>query len=175
MSVSNPISAAAFRDAAARLGAAVNVVTTAGRGGRCGFTASAVCSVTDAPPTVLVCMNRASRQHAAFTENRSLCVNVLAPDQAALSRVFAGRGSLSMDDRFASADWTTLTTGAPVLEGAAVCLDCRIGQIIDHGSHSIFLAQVDAVRLGDEDSGGLIWFDRAFHGVGSTGGGVASL
>jgi len=47
-----------FRDAMARLGAAVNIVTTDGTAGRAGFTASAVCSVTDDPPTLLVCLNR---------------------------------------------------------------------------------------------------------------------
>ena len=40
----------AYREAMARLGAAVNVITTDGPGGRAGFTASAVCSVTDTPP-----------------------------------------------------------------------------------------------------------------------------
>ena len=48
----------AYREAMARLGAAVNVITTDGPGGRAGFTASAVCSVTDSPPTLLVCANR---------------------------------------------------------------------------------------------------------------------
>lgn len=38
-----------FRDAMARLGSAVNIITTDGPAGRAGFTASAVCSVTDAP------------------------------------------------------------------------------------------------------------------------------
>jgi hypothetical protein len=47
----------------ARLGAAVNVVTTDGSAGRCGFTASAVCAITDEPPTLLVCMNRSSAQN----------------------------------------------------------------------------------------------------------------
>lgn len=36
-----------FRDAMASLSAAVNVVTTEGEAGRCGITATAVCSVTD--------------------------------------------------------------------------------------------------------------------------------
>ncbi len=45
-----------YRDAMACLGAAVNIVTTDGRAGRAGFTASAVCSVTDNPPTLLVCL-----------------------------------------------------------------------------------------------------------------------
>lgn len=43
-----------FRNAMAMLGGAVSVITTDGPAGRFGFTASAVCSVTDAPPTLLV-------------------------------------------------------------------------------------------------------------------------
>jgi hypothetical protein len=38
-----------FRDAMAQVGAAVNIITTDGPAGRAGFTASAVCSVTDTP------------------------------------------------------------------------------------------------------------------------------
>lgn len=37
-----------FRDAMSCMGAAVNIITTDGPAGRAGFTASAVCSVTDA-------------------------------------------------------------------------------------------------------------------------------
>ena len=47
-----------YRNAMSRLGAAVNIITTDGAGGRAGFTASAVCSVTDEPPTLLICLNR---------------------------------------------------------------------------------------------------------------------
>src|SRR4029077_12068777 len=56
----------AYREAMARLGAAVNVITTDGPGGRAGFTASAVCSVTDSPPTLLVCANRANDSYPAM-------------------------------------------------------------------------------------------------------------
>jgi flavin reductase (DIM6/NTAB) family NADH-FMN oxidoreductase RutF len=38
-----------YREAMARLSAAVNVVTTAGPAGRSGFTATAVCSISDEP------------------------------------------------------------------------------------------------------------------------------
>ena len=48
------IALADFRDGMARLAGAVNVITTDGAAGPAGFTASAVCSVTDQPPTLLV-------------------------------------------------------------------------------------------------------------------------
>ncbi len=70
----------AFRDDMARLGAAVNIITTDGTAGRACFTASAVCSVTDTPPTLLVCLNRSASVWSVFDANRQLCVNTLAAD-----------------------------------------------------------------------------------------------
>lgn len=83
------VEATDFRNAMSLLTSTVNVVTTMGDSGRHGFTASAVCSVTDTPPTLLVCMNRSSRSYINFVENKVLCVNVLSADQANLSNVFA--------------------------------------------------------------------------------------
>lgn len=155
-----------FRDAMARLGAAVNVVTTDGTAGRAGFTASAVCSVTDDPPTLLVCLNRASRQNAAFKTNGVLCVNTLAAGQNGLSDVFAGKGGLSVEARFALARWTHLATGAPVLEDAAVvAFDCRIAEVVEKGTHSVLFAEIQAIRQG-APGGALIWYGRGYHPVG---------
>ncbi len=66
-----------FRDAMASLAAAVNIVTTAGHAGRCGITATAVCSVTDTPPSVMVCINANSAMNPVFQGNGRLCINVL--------------------------------------------------------------------------------------------------
>jgi flavin reductase (NADH) len=90
-----------FRQAMAHLGAAVNVITTAGPHGRCGITASAVCSVTDAPPTLLVCLNRSSAMHAVFDGNRKVCINVLPASLEGIARHFAGLTGLSMEARSA--------------------------------------------------------------------------
>ena len=78
-----------FRNAMARLGGAVSVITTDGPHGRFGFTASAVCSVTDSPPTLLVCMNRASTSNVHFKNNGVLCVNVLSAALQDISGVFS--------------------------------------------------------------------------------------
>lgn len=111
---------ASFRDAMAHVGAAVNIITTDGPAGRAGFTASAVCSVTDTPPTLLVCLNRSASVWPVFSEHHTLCVNTLAAGQEALSTLFGGK--TAMDERFAAADWQTGATGCPRLEAALVAL-----------------------------------------------------
>lgn len=80
-----------FRDAMARLGSAVNIITTDGPAGRAGFTASAVCSVTDTPPTLLVCLNRSASVYSVFQQNQTLCVNTLCADHESLSNLFGGK------------------------------------------------------------------------------------
>ena len=69
-----------FRNGMAMLAGAVNIITTDGPQGLAGFTATAVCSVTDQPPTLLVCMNRASWAHPIFSANGVLCAAQLACD-----------------------------------------------------------------------------------------------
>lgn len=149
-----------FRDAMARLGAAVNIVTTDGPGGRAGFTASAVCSVTDDPPTLLVCLNRNASAHPNVIANRVLCVNTLARGHETLSGLFGGK--TPQEERFAAADWIELVTGAPVLSEAAVAFDCRISEIIPVSTHDILICVVE--RIYNNGAGhALVYFDRRYH------------
>ncbi|MDQ0471447.1 flavin reductase [Labrys wisconsinensis] len=151
-----------YRDAMSRVGAAVNVVTTDGPGGRAGFTASAVCSVTDTPPTLLVCLNRGSSVSAAFAGNGVLCVNTLAAEHQPLSALFGGR--TPMDERFAAADWTEATTGAPVLVGAVASFDCRVVRTAEVGTHAVLFCEVVGLTQGTVHEG-LIYFGRRYHKV----------
>jgi flavin reductase len=153
-----------YRDAMARLGAAVNVITSDGPAGRRGFTASAVCSVTDDPPTLLVCMNRGSDSAPVFLTNQVLCVNVLTAAQEQLSPIFAGFTELDMDGRFGAADWTRIETGSPVLVGAAVSFDCRVSQVTDVGTHHVLFCEVVGI-VAEGAAEGLIYFSRGYHPV----------
>ncbi len=150
-----------YREAMARFGAAVSVITTDGPGGRFGFTASAVCSVTDDPATLLVCVNRRNDSHQPLLTNAVLCVNTLAADQENLSNLFGG-GSVDQDERFAAGHWHTLQTGAPVLDGAVVAFDCRISQVTEVATHTVVFAQVAALQHGASHDG-LVYFARAYH------------
>src|ERR1700754_4437328 len=69
-----------FREAMSRLGAAVHVITTDGVAGMTGFTATAVSSVSDQPPTLLVCLNRRSQITSVLRENGVFCVNTLGAE-----------------------------------------------------------------------------------------------
>ena len=139
----------------ARLGAAVNIVTTVGADGPRGFTASAVCSVTDDPPTLLLCVNRA---------HDTVCVNTLWAAQEDLCGIFAGLTGLTGADRFNHGNWTTLVTGAPVLEDGVVSFDCRITDVTEVGTHTVFFCEVVAIQSGPAHEG-LIYFGRAYHRI----------
>src|SRR5690606_22834659 len=158
------IEATDFRNAMSLLTTAVNVITTASKAGMHGFTASAVCSVTDTPPTLLVCMNQSSRSHAQFIENQVLAVNVLSTQHEQLSNAFAS-SKFSSEDRFKLGDWSRLETGSPILEDTLVSFDCQIENVQQVGTHSIFLCRVLAVKHSDQEES-LVYFNRAYHQVG---------
>lgn len=157
------IDAAAFRNAMARLGAAVNIITTDGPGGKAGFAASAVTSVTDTPPTLLVCLNRSASVYPAFSRNQAVCVNTLRAGQEALSGLFGGK--TPVEERFAAAKWTTGASGAPILDGAIVSFDCIVASSVDIGTHQVLFCTVLDVREGGEDAA-LIYYRRGYHRVG---------
>lgn len=156
------IPADAYREAMARLASAVHLVTTDGPGGRAGFTASAVCSVSDAPPTLLVCINRTSSAYAAVSANAALCVNTLSAEQQGVASAFGGR--TPMDERFAAATWHRGVSGAAVLDGALAAFDCRIVRREGVGTHDVLFCEV--VGLGaPADADALVYADRRYHGL----------
>ncbi|MCX2722256.1 flavin reductase [Roseibium salinum] len=141
------LDAQSFREAMSRIAAAVHVVTTDGPAGRMGATVSAACSVSDDPPSILVCLNRLTRIHAAVLTNRSFCLNTLGDDHEEISEAFAGRNKLEMDDRFAKGSWTRLATGCPALDNARLSVDCEVFSVTEMGTHSIIVGTVADLRV----------------------------
>jgi flavin reductase (DIM6/NTAB) family NADH-FMN oxidoreductase RutF len=154
----------AFREAMSLLGTAVHVITTAGPGGKTGVTATAVCSVSDAPPTVLMCLNRRSQTNPIVAENGVFCVNTLGSAHADIADIFAGRTGVKGTDRFSTGEWMVLTTGSPVLASAVVAFDCRIMEVRAVASHNVFFGAVETVRLGPAGPA-LVYHERAYKRV----------
>jgi flavin reductase len=135
-----------FKAGMRALAGAVNIVTSNNAGHRYGMTATAVCSATADPPTVLACINKLATTHGAVAKSQAFCVNVLRAEDWDLSTSFSG--AQSGEARFKSRDWTRLATGSPVLIDALVSFDCRVVKHLAHGTHTIFLGQVEQVLLG---------------------------
>jgi len=153
-----------FREAMSRLGAAVHVVTTAGPAGKTGFTATAVCSVSDQPATLLVCLNRRSNSAPLLSQNGVFCVNTLGAGESNIADIFAGRSGVHLEERFTVGDWMTLKTGSPVLASAVVAFDCRTIDIKAVASHNVIFGAVEAVRLGPGGPA-LVYHDRVYKPV----------
>lgn len=135
-----------FKTGMRSLAGAVNIITTAHAGHRYGMTATAVCSASADPPTVLICVNKLATTHGAVLKSKVFCANVLRADDWELSTSFSG--AQTGEGRFKAGAWTKLTTGSPVLIDALVSFDCRVVNKIAHGTHTIFLGQVEQVLLG---------------------------
>lgn len=163
------VSGQEFRNCIARLPSGVHIVTTAGPAGRSGFTATAVASVSDDPPTVLVCLNRKSPQNALIKANGCLAINLLPKNEVNLANIFAGRTGLHLDERFEHGAWSTLQTGAPILSNSVMSLDCLLRQSESIGTHTVFYANVVATRVKPIDSNGgkeiLVYHDRHYSEV----------
>lgn len=144
--------------------AAVNVVTSDGPGGRVGVTVSAMSSVSAEPPLILACVNRRSPCVATIRQNGVFCINALSAEQSHLADTFAGRPSNGVPFDFDAASWTALETQAPVLVDAVANLDCVIHEIVEAGSHTIFIGRV--VGAQHRNVKPLVYCDRTYGAVG---------
>ncbi|WP_137167456.1 flavin reductase [Salinimonas lutimaris] len=151
-----------YRKGMAGLAAAVNIVTTEGPQGPAGFTATAVCSVSDDPATLLVCLNRGASVHSIFAQSQHLAINTLTSVQSPLSNLFGGKAPMA--ERFESGAWATSANGSPVLSDAAVCFDCVITEIKNVATHDVLFCQVTDIRL-NEEADALLYYQRGYHSV----------
>jgi len=121
---------------------AVAVIAVGATGARTGLTATAVCSLSDDPPTILACVRRTASAHDAIHRLGVFSVNLLASDQQDVAQTFSGNVAIRGEARFQSGEWTTLVTGTPVLRGALASLDCRLEEQHGFATHSIFIGSV---------------------------------
>jgi len=158
------LEAKTFREAMSRIATAVHIVTTDGPGGMHGMTVSSFCSVSDAPPSVLVCLNRMSRVHDAVLQNRCFCVNTLRPGHETISDIFGGRGDVPMAERFTHGDWISMGTGSPALVSSSLSADCEITSVTEVGSHSVIVGSVLDLRIADHGEA-LVYVKRDYQAL----------
>ena len=104
-----------------------------------GFTATAFTSVSLAPPLVLVCLDVKADCHPMFELADHFAVSILSDGQHDVAMRFASKGK----DKFA--DVRVLRgerTGAPLIDGAFVHLECTLHARVAAGDHTVLIGEV---------------------------------
>jgi 3-hydroxy-9,10-secoandrosta-1,3,5(10)-triene-9,17-dione monooxygenase reductase component len=148
-----------MRDVLGHFVSGITVVTAVGSGGPVGFTCQSFSSLSLDPPLVAFAPARTSRTWPVLREAGRFCVNVLAEEQAELSRQFARSGA----DKYAGVSWTRSPYGSPVLEGVVAWIDSELWAEYDGGDHTIVVARV--LDLGADASRAPLLFHRGAYGL----------
>lgn len=136
------ISARNYRALMRHQAGAVAIVATVDGDMRAGLTATAFSSLSDQPPTLLVCVQRKAGAHDVIARSRIFSVNILAAEQQDVAVRFSGNAGVHGAERFNGHAWTHLKTGAPVLEDALAVLDCELVESHGFTTHTIFIGRV---------------------------------
>lgn len=134
-----------FREAMARFATSVTVVTAYDADTPVGCTATAVFSLTDRPPTMVVSLASASGTLRHITAAGHFAVNVLPWRLRALADRFARCPS---GQRFEGVEHTA-RSGAPLLTGAVAGLVCRVTRLVPLADHTLVVGEVLHARTED--------------------------
>jgi len=132
-------------------------------GNRLGLTATALCSLSDDPPSILVCVNKSASAHGAIVATDKFSVNFLGAHHRDLAAVFSGQYGLHGEERFTAEGyaWSAHASGTPRLEGALAHMECSVLEKRDFASHTIFIGVVTECGI-DESQTPLVYFRGKF-------------
>ncbi len=136
-----------FRQAFRRHASTVVVVTYIdGTGAPSGMTATSMCSLSESPPSLLLCINKDARAHDEIAEARWLGVNMLSIGQRPIALHCSRQGV----EKRLRPDWLTpdpTSDATPRLRGSLAHLECEVERSYEAYSHTIFVALIRSVWL----------------------------
>ncbi len=152
-----------FRKACGHWTTGVAIVTTIDVDGKpYGLTMNAVTSLSLTPPLFLICVDNRSDTLEPLRRSGVFCINVLAQGQQDLCMAFAKKG----ENKFDKIPYASAATGAPILAGHLMAMDCEVTQMFEGGDHKIFVGEVKTISLNeDPDSEPLIYYRGSFANV----------
>lgn len=135
-----------FRAALGRFASGITVVTSRDAEGRdVGMTISAFCSVSLAPPLILVSVARNASMYQALAQAEHFAVNILADTQEPLSRRFSSKEA----DRFEGIGFTRGRTGVALLDDVLCWIECRRVAMHEAGDHTLVVGETLAMQTSD--------------------------
>jgi flavin reductase (DIM6/NTAB) family NADH-FMN oxidoreductase RutF len=115
------------------------------------MTVSSMTSVSDNPPSLLVCINKNARMADVLSgaevsgDRKLFTVNLLANGHEDISNICAN--SALHDQRFSKGKWHF--GGLPRLSDALSVFECETSEIIPYGTHLVILSNILSVHLAE--------------------------
>jgi flavin reductase (DIM6/NTAB) family NADH-FMN oxidoreductase RutF len=157
-STSGVVAPSSFRSLMAEFPSGVAVVTTTDDGEPWGMTCSSLCSVSVAPPTLLVCLRKRSPTLAAILRRGVFTTNLLHGGARGVAELFATPTA----GRFDRVKWVAGPAGPRLTEAAHAIADCRVSRVEEEGTHLIVFGEVfDVTRRAGHAP--LLYGRRSYH------------
>jgi len=145
------------------LASTVTVITARYLDVRAGMTATAVCSLSASPPSLLACVNRQTRTYGFIMDSRRFAVNLISDDMKDVAYNFAGRGTL--EEKFgAPGKWSDSASGVPIMRNGLATFECRVDRWLNTKTHAVFIGNVESITL-DPDKRPLIYGQQQFQSL----------
>ncbi|MGH7487150.1 MAG: flavin reductase family protein [bacterium] len=111
--------------------------------GPVGLSIGTFMSVSLVPLLVGFLVDHKSTSWPPIRDVGAFCVSILGADQESLGRAFAASGG----DKFRSVAWRPSPTGAPIIEGAVLWIDCSVYAEHRVGDHNFVAGQVHHFQM----------------------------
>lgn len=159
----------AFRLAQRHVVSSVHLITTGAGECRSGMTATAVCSLSFEPLSILVCVNRNASIFQELENAGRFAVSILSEADQEIANMF---GSSKLKElRYTSGEWQQMA-GSPILLSAVANIACETLGSMDVGTHRVVAGQVVDVRVNPE-ARPLLYQHGGYCGTGPTQASVA--
>jgi flavin reductase (DIM6/NTAB) family NADH-FMN oxidoreductase RutF len=156
--------AQAMRIGMRRLPSGVCVVSAQAQDGRrFAMTASSVTSVSDRPPSLLVCVNQQARICPILIPGQRFAINILGRDHQAIS-VLCATGDQG-EKRFNLGNWLLAPDATPYLQDAEAVFECEVDVVQPYGTHHIVVGRIIAVRVASSGPAPLIYLDGSYRNL----------
>ncbi len=140
----------------------VSVIATLDDDGRgYAMTVSSVTSVSDQPPSLLVCINQSTQIAPVLTLGRALTINVLSQNHQDVS-ICCSSGEQSQS-RLETGNWQLKDGQVPYLTDAEAVFNCVVDQITPYGTHNVVIAKLLSVRVSDNSVNALVYANAGYH------------
>jgi len=143
-----------------RFATGVTVVTSGGDE-PAGLTANSVTSLSLDPPLVLFALAGKSGSQQAFRDSGCFAMSILSAAQQEISNRFASPGPKD----FSGLNTCTAETGAPILADSLAWVDCRLREVVTGGDHDIFIGEIVAGDVVQDDGAPLLYFAGGYREI----------